>query len=241
MTGTIINIIFVLIGGGIGLFFGNRLPERVKQTVMAGLGLFTFVIGISMFLDTQNPITVLLALLLGGLLGEWWQIERGLERFSAFMEKRFAGGGGSTETNFVVGMVTASLLFCIGPMAILGSIQDGLSGDFMLLLVKSILDLFAAMAFASTLGVGVLFAVVPLLIYQGGISLLAGTADALLTEAMVAEMTAAGGVILVGLAMSSLLEIKKIRVGNFLPALAVAPVITPLMAALLAWLGWGGG
>ena len=104
MTGTIINIIFVLIGGGVGLFFGNRLPERVKQTVMAGLGLFTLVIGISMFLDTQNPVTVLLALLFGGLLGEWWQIERGLERFSAFMEMRFAGGDGGTESRFVIGM-----------------------------------------------------------------------------------------------------------------------------------------
>ena len=239
MTGTIINIIAVLIGGGIGLFFGNRLPDRVKQTVMAILGLFTFVIGISMFLDTQNPVTVLLALLFGGLLGEWWQIERGLERFSAFMEERFAGGDGSTESRFVVGMTTASLLFIIGPMAILGSIQDGLGGDFTLLLIKSILDFFAAMAFASTLGVGVLFSIVPLLVYQGGITLLAGTADALLTEAMVTEMTAAGGVILVALAFSSLLEIKKIRVGNLLPALLVAPIITPLMAALLGSLGWG--
>ena len=240
MTGTIINIIAVLIGGSIGLFFGSRLPDRVKQTVMAILGLFTFVIGISMFLDTQNPITVLLALLFGGLLGEWWQIERGLERFSAYMEKRFAGGDGGTESRFVIGMTTASLLFIIGPMAILGSIQDGLGGDFTLLLIKSILDFFAAMAFASTLGVGVLFSVVPLLIYQGGISLLAGTADALLTEAMVTEMTAAGGVILVALAMSSLLEIKKVRVGNLLPALLVAPLIQPLMAALLGSLGWGG-
>lgn len=240
MTGTIINIIAVLIGGSIGLFFGSRLPDRVKQTVMAILGLFTFVIGISMFLDTQNPITVLLALLFGGLLGEWWQIERGLERFSAYMEKRFAGGDGGTESRFVIGMTTASLLFIIGPMAILGSIQDGLGGDFTLLLIKSILDFFAAMAFASTLGVGVLFSVIPLLIYQGGISLLAGTADALLTEAMVTEMTAAGGVILVALAMSSLLEIKKVRVGNLLPALVVAPLIQPLMAALLGSLGWGG-
>ena len=239
MTWTIINIIFVLIGGGIGLFFGNRLPDRVKQTVMAILGLFTMVIGIQMFLDTHNPITVLLALLIGGLLGEWWQIEEGLERFSAFMEKRFAGGDGSTETNFVVGMTTASLLFIIGPMAILGSIQDGLSGDFTLLLIKSILDFFAAMAFASTLGVGVLFSIVPLLVYQGGITLLAGTADALLTGAMVTEMTAAGGVILVALAISSLLNIKKIWVGNLLPALLVAPLITPLLAALLASLGWG--
>jgi uncharacterized membrane protein YqgA involved in biofilm formation len=182
---------------------------------------------------------VLLALLFGGLLGEWWQIEEALERFSAFMEKRFAGGEGGTETNFVVGMTTASLLFIIGPMAILGSIQDGLSGDFTLLLIKSILDFFAAMAFASTLGVGVLFSAFPLLVYQGGITLLAGTADALLTEAMVTEMTASGGVILVALAISSLLEIKKIRVGNLLPALLVAPLITPLLAALLGSLGWG--
>ncbi|MBN2044214.1 MAG: DUF554 domain-containing protein [Anaerolineales bacterium] len=239
MTGTIVNIILVLIGGGIGLFFGNRLPERVKHTVMAILGLFTFMIGIQMFLGTQNPITVLLAMLVGGLLGEWWQIEEGLVRFSALMEKRFARGDGSTETNFVVGMTTASLLFIIGPMAILGSIQDGLSGDFTLLLIKSILDFFAAMAFASTLGVGVLFSIIPLLVYQGGITLLAGTADAFLSEAMVTEMTAAGGVILAALAISSLLEIKKIRVGNLLPALLVAPLITPLLAALLGSLGWG--
>ncbi len=241
MTGTIINVIAVLIGGGIGLFFGNRLSDKVKETVIAGLGLFTLVIGVSMFLDSQNPITVLLALLIGGLLGEWWQIEHGLERFSAYMEARFAGGDGSTDSNFVVGLVTAFLLFCVGPMTILGAIQDGLSGDFMLLLIKSVLDLFAAMAFAATLGVGVLFSVVPLLIYQGGISLLADSADAILTEAMIAELTATGGVILVGLALSSLLEIKKIRVGNFLPALIVAPIITPLIAGLLAWLGWGGG
>jgi uncharacterized membrane protein YqgA involved in biofilm formation len=240
MTGTIINIIAVLVGGGVGLFFGNRLPERVKQTVLSVLGLFTFVIGIQMFLDSQNPITVLLALIFGGLIGEWWQIERGLERFSAFMEERFAGGEGSTESRFVIGMTTASLLFIIGPMAILGSIQDGLGGDFTLLLIKSILDFFAAMAFASTLGVGVLFSIVPLLVYQGGITLLASTADALLSEVMVAEMTAVGGVILVALAISSLLKIKKVRVGNLLPALLVAPLIQPLMAALLGSLGWGG-
>jgi len=240
MTGTIINIIAVLIGGSIGMFFGNRLPDRVKETVMAILGLFTLMIGILMFLDTQNPVTVLLALLIGGLLGEWWQIERGLERFSAFMESRFAGGDGATDSPFVIGMVTSSLLFLIGPMAILGSIQDGLSGDFMLLLIKSILDFFAAMAFASTLGIGVLFSVVPLLVYQGGITLMAGLADVFLTEPMVTEMTATGGVILVALAISSLLGIKKIRVGNLLPALLVAPVITPLLSALLGSLGWGG-
>lgn len=241
MTGTIINVGAVLIGGTAGLLFGNKLPDRVRNTVMAGLGLYTMVIGIQMFMETGNPVTVLLSLLFGALLGEWWQIEDGLAKFSAFMEKRFAGGNGGKDSRFVMGMVTASLLFCIGPMAILGSIQDGLEGDFMLLLIKSILDMFASMAFASTFGVGVLFSIIPLFIYQGSLTLLAGTADSVLTSAMVAELTATGGVILAGLAVSSLLEIKKIRIGNFLPGLIIAPIISPLMDMLLAALGWTGG
>ena len=240
MTGTWINIATVLLGGTIGLFFGSRLPERIKQTVMAGLGLFTLVIGVSMFLESQNAIIVLLSILFGGILGEWWGIEDGLAKFGAWIEKRLGGGDGSTNTRFVQGMLTASLVFCVGPMTILGSIQDGLSGDFTLLAIKSVLDLFAALAFASTLGVGVLFSVIVVLVYQGGLSLLAAQAQSLLTDAMMAEMTAAGGVILLGLALSSLLEIKKIRAGNFLPALVIAPAITPLMVKLLALLGLGG-
>jgi uncharacterized membrane protein YqgA involved in biofilm formation len=241
MTGTILNVITVLIGGTIGLFFGARLPERVKQTVMAGLGLFTLAIGIQMFLQTTNPIIVLLALLLGGILGEWWGIEAGLARFGEFLEKRFTSNTeAGPDSRFVRGMLTASLVFCVGPMTILGSIQDGLTGDFTLLAIKSMLDLFAALAFASTLGLGVLFSVVVVLIYQGGLSLLAAQAQAVLTDGMMAEMTAAGGVILLGLAISSLLEIKKIRAGNFLPALVIAPLITPAMIALLGWLGLGG-
>ena len=241
MTGTWINIVTVLIGGTIGLTFGDRLPSRVKETVMGGLGLFTLAIGVQMFLNTTNQVIVLLSLLLGGLLGEWWQIELGLQRFGAVIEKRFAGGNGETDSRFVHGMLTASLVFCVGPMTILGSIQDGLYGDFLLLLIKSVLDMFAALAFASTLGVGVLFSVIVVLVYQGGLSLLAGQAQAVLTDAMIAEMTAVGGVILIGLAISSLLEIKKIRAGNFLPALVIAPVVTPLISALLTWLGWSGG
>jgi uncharacterized membrane protein YqgA involved in biofilm formation len=241
MTGTIINVITVLIGGTIGLFFGDKLPQRLKETVMAGLGLFTMAIGVMMFTSTTNPTIVLLAILFGGVLGEWWQIERGLERFGEILERRFSRQSEGKEEMFVRGMLTASLVFCVGPMTILGSIQDGLYGDFMLLLVKSVLDMFAAMAFASTMGVGVLFSVIVVLVFQGGISLLAGQADAVLTDAMIAEMTATGGVILMALAVSSLLEIKKIRAGNFLPALVIAPAITPAVLALLAWLGWSGG
>jgi uncharacterized membrane protein YqgA involved in biofilm formation len=232
MTGTFLNIATVLIGGALGMLFGARLPERVRQTVVAGLGLFTGSIGISLFLDTQNPIIVLVALLFGGVLGEWWQIEAGLARMGEWLQKRFARKTKGGSARFVRGFLTASLVFCIGPMTILGSIQDGLSGDYSLLAIKSTLDAFAAMVFASTLGVGVLFSSLVILIYQGGISLLAQQAQAIFTDPMIAEMSATGGVLLLGIAISSLLEIKPTRVGNFLPALVIAPLIVAILAAL---------
>ncbi len=233
MTGTILNIITVLVGGTIGTFFGARLPERIRQTVLAGLGLFTAVIGIQMFLKTENAMIVLGGLLIGGLLGEWWKIEDGLRAFGAWLEKRFANQQAESQSGnrFIRGFMTASLLFCIGPMTILGSIQDGLSGNYQLLAIKSVLDGFAALAFASTLGIGVLFSTIVILVYQGGISLLAAQLQAVITEAMMNEMTAVGGVLIVGLALSALLEIKPIRVGNFLPALAVSPLIVAMLTA----------
>src|SRR4030066_334036 len=127
-------------------------------------------------------------------------------------------------SRFIRGFLTASLVFCVGPMTILGSIQDGLTGDYSLLAIKSVLDGFAALAFASTLGLGVLFSTLVILIYQGGISLLAAQAQALVSPAMMAEMTAVGGVLLLGISVSNLLELKPIRVGNFLPALIIAPI-----------------
>ncbi|HET7144624.1 MAG TPA: DUF554 domain-containing protein [Anaerolineales bacterium] len=226
MTGTFINVAAILIGGTIGLIFGSRIPERYKNTVIAGMGLFTSAMGLQMFLKSGNPLIVLGALILGALIGEWLKIEDRLQAFGQALEQRFSQdsetGAGS---KFVRGFMVASLLFCIGPMAILGSIQDGLTGDYNLLAVKSTLDGFASIAFASTLGVGVMFSSVIILIYQGGISLLAGQLSAIVTDPMMNEMTATGGVILLGLAISNLLEIRKIRVGNFLPALAIAPLI----------------
>lgn len=225
MTGTLLNIATVLIGGVIGSLFGARIPEQLKSTVISGMGLFTAAMGLQMFLNTENPLIVLGALLLGTLLGEWWRIEEGLHRLGEFLERKFSREEEDGSNKFVRGFLTASLLFCVGPMTILGSIQDGLTGDYNLLAVKSVLDGFASMAFASTLGVGVLFSTIIILIYQGGISLLAAQLDALVTPSMMNELTATGGVILLGLAISSLLEIKKIRVGNMLPALAIAPLI----------------
>lgn len=226
MTGTIINIAAILIGGTVGLIFGSRIPEKFKGTVIAGMGLFTAAMGLQMFFESNNQLIVLGALIIGALIGEWVGIEDGLQSLGQSLEKRFSR---DTETGsgsrFVRGFMVSSLLFCIGPMAILGSIQDGLTGDYNLLAVKSTLDGFASIAFASTLGIGVLFSSLIILIYQGGISLLAGLLNSIVTDPMMAEMTATGGVILMGVALNNLLELKQIRVGNFLPALAVAPLI----------------
>jgi uncharacterized membrane protein YqgA involved in biofilm formation len=213
MTGTLLNIAAVLIGGVIGLLFGARIPEQLKSTIIAGMGLFTAAMGLQMFLNTENPLIVLGALLIGTLLGEWWRIEDGLQNLGKFLEQRFSKEGEDGSNKFVRGFLTASLLFCVGPMTILGSIQDGLTGDYNLLAVKSVLDGFAALAFTSTLGIGVMFSTIIILVYQGGISLLAAQLNAIVTPSMMNELTATGGVILLGLAISSLLEIKKIRVG----------------------------
>lgn len=240
MTGTIINVIAVLLGGTLGTVLGGRLPERLRQTVMAGLGLFVFAIGLQMFLNTKNSLVVLISLVIGILLGEWWQVEEWIRKMGSWLEHRIlhkqdgeaSAGDTSQQERFVRGFFTASLLFCVGPIAILGSIQDGLKGDYQLLAVKSVLDGFASLAFASSLGVGVLFSVLPLLLYQGGISLAAAQLQQVMSQPMMNEMTATGGVILMAIAISSLLEIKPMRSGNFLPALLVAPLIVALLTLL---------
>ncbi len=236
MTGAILNVIAVLIGGMIGLLFGARIPERLKETVVAGMGLFTLAMGLQMFLKTENPLIVLGALLIGTLLGEWIRIEDGLHAFGKFLESRFGSKAEVDSSNrFIRGFLTASLLYCIGPMTIIGSINDGLSGDYRLIAVKSILDGFASIAFASSLGIGVLFSVIPVFVVQGGISLVAMQAGrfmeitATAADPRILELTATGGVILIGLSFARLLEIKPIRVGNMLPALFVAPIVVWLV------------
>lgn len=225
MTGTLLNIAAILAGSLLGLTFGARIPAKLKETVIAGMGIFIAAMGIQMFLNTENSLIVLGALLLGTLLGEWWRIEDGIHKLGEFLEQKFSRAEDDGSNKFVRGFLTASLLFCIGPIAVLGSIQDGLTGDYSLLAVKSVLDGFASIAFASTLGIGVAFSSLILLVYQGGISLLAAQLDALVTASMMNELTATGGILLIAIGVSNLLEIKKIRAGNMLPALLVAPVI----------------
>ncbi|MEA4907956.1 MAG: DUF554 domain-containing protein [Chloroflexi bacterium] len=234
MTGTLINVAGIIIGGALGTILGNRLPERVRQTVVSVLGLFTLAYGLQLFLQTSNSLIVLGSLMVGVLLGEWWQVENGLKKLGEWLQRRLVRQGeAGAQSLFIKGFVTSSLVFAIGPVAILGSIQDGMTGDFSLLAVKSVLDAFAALAFSSSLGVGVIFSSLVILVYQGSISLLANQVQALVSDAMMTEMIAVGGVLLMAIAVGNLLELRPIRTGSFLPALLVAPILV----ALLGWLG----
>jgi uncharacterized membrane protein YqgA involved in biofilm formation len=240
--GTITNVITVLVGGTLGTLMGARLPERVRETIMHGLGLLTLVIGIQLSFETNNVLIVLGSLLVGGIVGELLRIEYRIDQLGRWLEHKTARGGGPPVSDapqdvaslgasqFSRAFLTASLLFCVGPMTILGSIQDGLTGDYTLLAVKSTLDGFAALAFASTMGSGVIFAALTVLVYQGALTLGAGWASAVLTDPMIAEMTATGGVLMLALGLG-LLEIKRIRAGNLLPAIIVAPTIV----AVIGW------
>lgn len=228
MIGTLLNVATVLIGGGLGTLLGQSLPERVRQTVMHGLGLVTLAVGLRMALSTANVLIVMGSILLGGILGEWWRIEDGLQALGDRLQERMKVGSTGTLAQ---GFVTASLIFCVGPMTVLGSIRDGMLGDYSLLAIKSLLDGFASLALASSLGIGVLFSAVTVLVVQGGIALLAKLAQFSMSEPMITEMSATGGVIIMGIGLI-LLDIKRIRVGSFLPAILIAPLIVAALTAL---------
>jgi len=228
MTGTIINFFTIIAGGFLGLFLGNRFSEKIRLTIMNGLGLFTMLYGIRLFTETKNAMVVLISLVIGILIGEWVGIEDRLSNLGIWLEKKFNKAKNADSNQFIKGFLTTSLLYCIGPMAILGSIQDGLTGDFNTLAIKAIIDGISAIAFASSLGIGVLFSSVIVFIYQGIITLLAAQLQFILTDAMLFEVNALGGIMLVGLAICNLLEIKRIRVANFLPGFIIIPLIVLL-------------
>ncbi len=219
LQGTLVNIVAILVGSLIGRAAGRRLPDRVRNTLMAGLGLAVLLIGLQLALQSRQPLIVIGSLILGGLCGEALGIEARLERFGLRLQKRFAGSG-----RFAEGFVTASLLYCVGAMAIMGSIQDGLGQAPTILYAKSFLDGVASLALASTLGLGVLFSVVPLALYQGGLTLAAGWAGLILTEPVILEMNATGGLLIVAIALD-LLGIRRLPVGNLLPAVFIAAAL----------------
>lgn len=238
-SGTWINIATVILGTGLGLLLRDRLPRPMQRVITQALGLLTLVIGFSMtrrlFEVQAGPmdgvILALLAMVAGGLLGEWWQVEKRLNQLGDALKARIKGGGRFTE-----GFVAASLLFCVGPMTIVGSLNNGLSGDATLLTLKAAMDGVASLAFAGSYGIGVGFSALTILVVQGGLSLLAGLVAALITDPAtdpsILLMTGVGGLMIVGIGFG-LLEIAQIRVASFLPALAMAPGLVMAARSLL--------
>ena len=223
MTGTFINVGTVLAGTLLGTLAGTRLAEGVRQRVLAGLGMVTLVVGLDSALawNSTNPLYVLGGVLLGGIAGEAIGIERRLEQLGDRVQRAVAGEGHSRVSE---GFVTASLLFCVGPLTVLGSIEDGLTDQYTQLATKAVLDGFASIALAAALGWGVGIAAVTVLVVQGAITLGAGAFDSILQGETLDALTSAGGVLIIGIALK-LLDVKDVKVGNFLPALVFAPVL----------------
>jgi uncharacterized membrane protein YqgA involved in biofilm formation len=240
LLGTLINVGAVIAGSLIGLFVHSRLPKRFTNVAFQGIGLFTLFIGFTMAAKTKNLLVLVFSIVLGAVTGELLNIDRLLGRFGEWLrrrlEKKRESGVESGESipdsrlpipersRFAEGLVTAFLLFCMGSMTVLGAIEEGLGGKPNLLAAKSVLDGFASLALASSLGIGVLFSVIPLFIYQGGLTLLAGSLHAVMSDVVVNEVSAAGGLILIGLGIT-ILEIKQLKVLNMLPALVFAGVL----------------
>lgn len=214
--GTIVNAVLILLGGIIGFYAKKGIPKKYEEMIMNGMGLVTIVMGIDYALKTQNYLWVILSLVLGIILGEWIDIDKKLEGCSHLVQKKTK----SNDHKFVEGMMTATLLFCVGSMAIMGSLDSGIKGDHTILYTKAIMDGISAILLTSSIGVGVIFSVIPLVIYQGSIALSGSLLAPYLNDRLITEVSAVGGVLLVGVGLS-ILGIKKIKVANMLPAMLI--------------------
>lgn len=227
MIATVINCILVLLGSVVGILFKNRISERLTVAVTHVLGLCVLGIGVSSAIGTQNWLCVIVCMVLGTLLGEAMDIEGRLDGAGAFLQRRFLKNGGGGR--FTEGFVTASVLFCVGSMAIMGSLEAGMNHNYSILISKGVIDGVTSISFAASMGVGVAFSAVPLLIYQGSLTLLASAVGPWLGAAAVTEMSAVGGVIIAGISINMLgLGKAKLRVGNMLPAIFLPFAYLPL-------------
>ncbi len=229
MTGTWINVGAILVGTTIGVGLGARFPAAVQQRVLAGLGLVTAVIGVDLALAWRDTsaLYVLGAVLLGGIIGELLGIEDRLQRLGDRIQARVSGPDSTSSVSQA--FFTASLLFCVGPLTVIGSFEDGLNGNIEPLATKSMLDGFASIALASTLGIGVAFAAVTVLLVQGSLTLGAGLLEDVLKGEALAAMTSTGGVLIIAISLK-LLDLKNVKIGNFLPALFLAPLLVGLVS-----------
>ena len=241
--GTVLNVTTVLVGSGIGVLLGNRLPGRTREVVTDGLGLVTLLVAatsaasvrdpdLSDAVGTSAPVLIVLgSVLIGGICGSLLRVEDRLEGVGDAIRRRVPHGRGGDRDRFVEGFVTASLVFCVGPLTILGSLDDGLGRGIDKLALKATLDGFASIAFAASLGVGVAASALVILVVQGALTLLAALLGDLLPDAHLAALTATGGLLLVGVGLR-LLQIRSVPVADLLPALAVAPLLVAIVAAL---------
>lgn len=224
LLGTIVNVVLIIVGGIIGALTKRGIPKRFSDLIMCAIGLVTTVIGITFAIETQNILIVIASLVIGGILGEWINIDAKLNQLGESVKGRIKG----EQSNVGEGFVTATLLFCIGSMAIMGSLDSGIRGNHTILYTKSVMDGISALLFASSMGAGVVLAAVPVLLYQGAITLLASALEPFLSAALITEMSAVGGILLIGLGLS-VLEIKKIKVANLLPAIFLPIIIMAII------------
>ncbi|HNZ61085.1 MAG TPA: DUF554 domain-containing protein [Methanofastidiosum sp.] len=221
MLGTIVNVFAIILGSILGILIKSRFPERINKIIFQVIGLFTITLGITMAIKTNNFLIVAFSLIIGSVIGEIIDIEKYLEKLSEKLKNKLK----NSSDKFSEGFVTATLIYCIGPMAILGSIEEGLGNAPNLLFAKSVLDGVASIALSSALGIGVMFSAIPLLLYQGGITLFASYVSNYLSDALIIELSAVGGILLLGLGIN-IAEIKKFKVVNMLPSLFVVVVLS---------------
>jgi hypothetical protein len=225
--GTIVNVVAIFLGCSAGFILKSKFPEKIEKIIMQALGLASLLIGMQMAIKADNILLVIFSLVIGGVIGEIIDIEAGLERFGERIKRKFKSN--NTSERFVEGFLTASLLYCVGSMAIMGAIKEGLSGDPDILYAKSLLDGVTSIAFTAAMGIGVLFSAIPVFLYQGGITLLARNIKDFLSPEIINEMTAVGGILIWGIGFG-LLGIKKIKVGNLLPAILVAAFLAAIFS-----------
>ncbi|MBO8128212.1 MAG: DUF554 domain-containing protein [Peptococcaceae bacterium] len=218
-TGTLVNVAAIAAGSLVGVFLRKGIPANVKGTLTQGLGLAVILLGLQMAFKTQNALIVIASLAIGGVIGELTRIEERLDNLGQWIQQKTSNGSG--ENKVAGAFVIASLIYCVGAMAVMGAIEDGLTGQPKILFAKSMLDGIASVIFASTMGIGVIFSTVPVLLYQGAITLAASAASTYLSDWVIAELTATGGLLIIGIGLN-ILELAKIRVGNLLPAIFVA-------------------
>lgn len=229
MLGVIVNVITVILGSCIGLLFKKGIPEKVSTATMIGLGACTLYIGISGSLCGENVLIVIASVVLGAISGTLLNIDGAINKLAKNVETKFRKEGKSVS--IAEGLVTATLLFCVGSMTVTGSIQAGLTGDNSVLITKATLDFVSSMMLASSLGFGVLLASITVFIIQGGLVLLAGFAAPFMNTAAINEMTCAGSILIIMIG-TNLMGITKIKVADFLPAIIFAPIISNIVALL---------